>query len=97
MLRLFQVLVAGCQAQTVLLLLCQARTVSMAVWFSFHNQPGQQPNLGLSCYLKGLDLENLILTSQTLDLEAETLRDICERRNLIESDMIFVQFYVYSI
>ena len=76
MLRLFQVLVAGCQAQTVLLLLCQARTVSMAVWFSFHNQP----NHGLSCYLKGLDLENLILTSQTLDLEAEALRDICERR-----------------
>ena len=54
----------------------------------FHNQP----NLGLSWYLKGL-----VLTSQTLDLEAETLRDICERRNLIESDMIFVQFYVYSI
>ena len=55
----------------------------MAVWFSFHNQP----NLGLSCYLKGLDLENLILTSQTLDYVI-----FVKEENQIESDMIFVQY-----
>ena len=44
--------------------------------------PGGEKKIGrLEVYTPpGLDLENLILTSQTLDLEAEALRDICERR-----------------
>ena len=66
-----------CQAQTAVEL-CQAGTDSMEVWFTFHNQP----YFGLRC----CDLSDLVwisyLTSQPLDLEAETLRDIYEGRKL---------------
>ena len=62
-----------CQAQTAVKL-CQAQTVSMEVWFTFQNQ--------FNCGLNGDWIGQFYSTSQLVDLEAVTLRDICEGRKL---------------